>query len=129
MNRRLFILASLALGGCATAVQPPPAPVAPARAPLGELEPLYSAVAGPAGLTIRVASNGCATAPDFGFYVERRPAGVTIAFARRRLTPCRSAATSIAQQEVAFSWGELGIDARTPVFVLNPLVAGAGPGS
>jgi hypothetical protein len=96
---------------------------------LGELEPLYSAVAGPAGLTIRVASNGCATAPDFGFYVERRPAGVTIAFARRRLTPCRSAATSIAQQEVAFSWGELGIDARTPVFVLNPLVAGAGPGS
>lgn len=124
MNRRLFVLASLALGGCATAAAPP---VVPARGPLAELEPLYSAVAGRDALTLRVASNGCTAKPDFTFYKEQRSGAVTLAFARKRVDMCRSFA--MGQQEIAFSWAELGVDPRTPVFLLNPLTAWTGPGS
>ena len=125
MNRRLFVLASLALGGCATVGAPPA--VLPARGPLAELEPLYSAVGGKEALTIRVSSNGCTGKPDFAFYVERRSGAVTLAFARKRVDMCRSFA--MGQQEIAFSWAELGIDPRTPVFLLNPLTTWTGPGS
>ncbi len=97
MNRRLFVLASLALGGCATVAAPPVF----APAPLAELEPLYAAVASRDALIIRVASNGCAAKPDFTFYVERRGGAVTIAFARKRVDMCRSFA--MAQQEMSFS--------------------------
>jgi hypothetical protein len=125
MNRRLFVLASLALGGCATGAAPPA--VGPAREPLAELEPLYSAVASKDALTVRVASNGCTAKPNFTFYVERRSGAVTLAFARKRVDMCRSFA--MGQQEIAFSWTELGIDPRTRVFLLNPLAAWTGPGS
>jgi hypothetical protein len=122
MNRRLFVLASLALGGCATAGAPPAA--IQERGPLAELEPLYSVVAGREALTIQVSSNGCTAKADFAFYVERRPGAVTLAFARKRVDMCRSFA--MAQQEIAFSWAELGIDPRTPFFVLNPLTTWTG---
>jgi hypothetical protein len=125
MNRRLFVLASLALGGCATVAAPPT--VAPARGPLAELEPLYSAVPSKDALILRVASNGCTAKPDFTFYLERRAGAVTIAFARKRVDMCRSFA--MAQQEISFSWAELGVDPKTPVFLLNPLTAWMGPGS
>jgi hypothetical protein len=125
MNRRLFVLASLALAGCATVATPPA--VAPAYGPLAELEPLYSAVAGRDALTLRVATNGCTAKPDFTFYAERRSGAVTLAFARKRVDVCRSLA--MGQQEIAFSWAELGVDPRTPVFLLNPLTAWTGPGS
>jgi hypothetical protein len=125
MDRRFFVLAALALGGCATV--PTPLPVALAHGPLAELEPLYSAVAGRDALTLRVASNGCTAKPDFTFYVERRAGAVTIAFARKRVDVCRSFV--MAQQEIAFSWAELGVDPKTPVFLLNPLTAWTGPGS
>ncbi|MFI4950068.1 MAG: hypothetical protein ACHP7A_03415 [Caulobacterales bacterium] len=124
MNRRLFVLAALALGGCATGGPRPE--VAPARGPLAELEPLYSAVAGRDGLTIRVASNGCTGKPDFTFYVERRGGAATLAFARKRVDVCRSFV--MASQEIAFTWAELGLDPKTPVFLLNPLTAWTGPG-
>ena len=120
MNRRLFLAASLALGGCATM----PAPMGPA-APLAELEPLYSAVAGKDALTIRVASNGCTARPDFAFYLERRGGTVAIAFARKRVDTCKSFA--MGKAELAFTWAELGLDPKTPVFLLNPVTAWTGP--
>jgi hypothetical protein len=125
MNRRLFLVAALALGGCATVTGPPA--VAPAPGALAELEPLYSAQAGREALTIRVSSNGCTVKADFAFYEERRSGAVTLAFARKRVDMCRSFA--MGQQEIAFSWAELGIDPRTPVFLLNPLTTWTGPGS
>ena len=121
MNRRLFLLASLALGGCATT------PTAGPPSPLAELEPLYSAVAGREALTIRVASNGCTAKPDFAYYVERRGGGVTIAFARKKVDACRSFV--MGKAEIAFTWAELGLEARAPVFLLNPVTAWTGPGS
>ncbi len=123
MNRRLFLLASLALGGCATMAPtvagPPP--------PLAELEPLYSAVAGREALTIRVASNGCTAKGDFAFYLERRAGSVAVAFARKKVDVCKSFA--MGQAEIAFTWAELGLEPRAPVFLLNPVTAWTGPGS
>ncbi|HEY0436242.1 MAG TPA: hypothetical protein VGC92_06360 [Phenylobacterium sp.] len=123
MNRRLFLLASLALGGCAT-VAPQPAGPPP---PLAELEPLFSAVAGREALTIRVSSNGCTAKPDFAFYLERRGGTASLAFARKRVDTCKSFA--MGQTEIAFTWAELGLDPKAPVFILNPVTAWTGPGS
>jgi hypothetical protein len=138
MNRRLFVLAALALTGCATAAPqpqkpaptsgPPPAPTrapTPGGAPLAELEPLYAAQAGRDTITIRVASNGCTSRGDFAFYVERSGPAVTLAFGRKRVDTCRSFAMGHA--DLVFTWAELGLAPRTPVFLLNPLTAWTGP--
>ncbi len=121
MNRRLFVLAALALAGCASAGPPAetPAPAfsaAPAPAVLAELEPLYAANAGREALTIRVASNGCTSRGDFAFYVERRGDAVTLAFGRKRVDTCR--AFAMGHIDLAFTWEELGLaprDAGLPV--------------
>jgi hypothetical protein len=123
MNRRLFVLAALALSSCAT---PAPPVVAPAAAPLAELEPLYRAEAGREVLTISVASNGCTTKADFAFHLERRGEAVTLAFGRKRIDTCKSFA--MGRAELTFTWAELGVEPRTPVFLLNPLLAWTGPG-
>ena len=134
MNRRRFVLAALALGGCATAAPPVETPVdtpvetpvvAPAASTLGELEPLYAADLGRDAITIRVASNGCTTKADFAFFVERRGDVVTLAFGRKRIDTCRSFA--MGQAYLTFTWAELGLAPRTPVFLLNPLTAWTGP--
>ena len=122
MNRRFFVLAALALSGCATVAAPPVVALAP-RA-FGELEPLYSAQAGRDALIIRV---GCTTKADFTFYVERRGEAVTLAFARRRIDPCKSFAQG--KTEMAFTWEELGLAPRAPVLLLNPMTAWTGPGA
>lgn len=121
MNRRLFLLASLALAGCASA----PRRLTPADTALQELEPLYAAVAGPDGLTITVGSSGCTAKADFAVYVERKGGVVTLSFGRRRLDTCRTVA--MGRTELPFTWVELGVSARTPVFLLNPLSAWTGP--
>jgi hypothetical protein len=125
MNRRLFVLATLALGGCATVAAPPV--VAPGPRTFGELEPLYAAQAGREALTIKVASNGCTAKPDFAFYVERRGEEVVLAFGRRHVDACKSFA--MGRTELVFTWEELGLSPRTPVFLLNPVAAWTGPGS
>jgi hypothetical protein len=124
MNRRLFLLAALALGGCAT-TRAPPVSVAPAREPLAELEPLYAVRAGPEALTIELASNGCTARADLAVYVERRGAVATLAFGRKRVDACKPLARG--RTEVAFSWAELGFEPGAPVFLLNPLSADTRP--
>ncbi|MDB5475703.1 MAG: hypothetical protein JWP49_1214 [Phenylobacterium sp.] len=124
MHRRLFLCACLALAGCATV--PPPRALTPAETALGELEPLYAATAGREAIVISVPSNGCTAKADFAFYVERKGQAVTVAFARRKLDACRSFATG--RTELAFTWAELGLAPRSPIFLLNPLVAWTGPG-
>ncbi|THD61484.1 hypothetical protein [Phenylobacterium sp.] len=113
MDRRGFVLAFLALGGCATVG----APVAP-PGPLAELEPLLAVRTGPDGVTIRVASAGCTARPDFTFYVERRAGAVSLAFARKHVDVCKAGG---GQAEIVFGWTELGVAPRTPVVLLNPM--------
>lgn len=124
MDRRAFLLAALALAGCATAG--PPQRLAPSAAPLAELEPLFSARAGREALVISVGSNGCTTKDDFAFHLERRGEAATLAFARRRIDTCKAFARGRA--ELAFTWQELGVRPGDPVFLLNPLAAWSGPG-
>lgn len=127
MRRRAFLIAVFALAGCATAPVPGPAPIlAPAGAPLGELEPIYRAEARRDGLTISVGSNGCTGKADFAFYVERKGEAVTLAFGRKRIDPCKSFA--MGRTDLSFTWDELGVAQGAPVFLLNPLVAWTGPG-
>ena len=116
-------MAALALAACATT---PPPVVAPG-APLAELEPLYRADAGREALTISVSSNGCTAKADFAFHLERKGEAATLAFARKRLDTCKSFA--VGKTEFAFTWAELGVEPRTPVFLLNPLLGWTGPGS
>jgi hypothetical protein len=124
VNRRLFLLAALALCGCTTTAPPV---VAPATVPLAELEPLYRAEAGRETLTISVASSGCTAKADFAVHVEKKGGAVTLAFGRKRLDTCKSFA--MGRTELTFTWAELGVEPRTPVFLLNPLTAWTGPGS
>jgi hypothetical protein len=124
MDRRVFLLAALALGGCATAAPPT---VTPAPRAYGELEPLFSAQAGRDALTIQVGSNGCTAKADFVFYVERRGEAVTLAFGRRRVDPCRSFVQG--KTALSFTWEELGLAPRAPVMLLNPLAAWTGQGA
>lgn len=125
MNRRALILAGLVLlTGCATA---PLVVKAPAGSALGELEPLYSAVAGRSAITIEVGSNGCTAKADFAFYVERKGDAVTLAFGRKRLDTCRSFAQG--KTALSFTYEELGLAPRAPVFLLNPLTPWTGPGA
>lgn len=124
VNRRVFVLAALALSGCATGgvrVSAPPA------SGLSELEPLYRADAGREAITISVASSGCTAKADFAFYVERKGEAVTLAFGRKRIDTCRSFA--MGRTDVTFTWAELGVAPRSQVFLLNPLTAWTGPGS
>jgi hypothetical protein len=123
MNRRAFVLAAMALSGCASGG----VRVAQAPAPLAELEPVYRADAGREALLISVASNGCTAKSDFTFHVETRGPATTIAFARKRLDTCRSFA--MGKTDLTFNWAELGVEPRTQVFLLNPLTAWTGPGS
>lgn len=123
MNRRFLLLAGLVLlGGCAT--MPPPI-VAPAGAPFQELEPLLAARAGAEALTITVASNGCTKKEDFAVFVERQGNAVQLAFGRKRIDVCRAAPSQI---DITFTYAELGVATRSPVFLLNPLEAWLGQG-
>jgi hypothetical protein len=124
MNRRGFILAALALSGCATGGM---RVVAPAGSGLAELEPLYRADAGREAITISVASNGCTAKADFAFYLERRGEALTLAFGRRKLDTCKSFA--MGKTDLSFTWSELGVPPRGQVFLLNPVTAWMGPGS
>jgi hypothetical protein len=123
MNRRVFVLAAVALSGCATAAPPQ---VRAGPQPLAELEPLYRADAGRDALTISVASNGCTAREDFTFHAERRDDAVSLAFARRRIDTCKSFA--MGRTDLTFTWVELGVAPHSQVFLLNPVTAWTGPG-
>jgi len=125
MDRRNFVLAAFALGGCATIARGPA--VAPGPRVLDELEPLYSVKSDPEGLTIEVASGGCTTKADFSFFLERLSQPPALAFGRKHVETCKSSRKL--QTALTFSWEELGLSPKASVLVLNPLAGSSLPAS
>jgi hypothetical protein len=115
MDRRLFVLGALAAAGCAGV-----APV-PGTAPSAETYPELETVTAQAtreGLRLTVASSGCTGRSDWAVWREVRSGAVALAFARRRLDPCRGLPGGTA--ELVFSWAELGVRPGGRVVILNP---------
>jgi hypothetical protein len=122
MHRRGFLAGSAALAGLGAAA-PARAATADSAPDLEALEPLFGVAAGPRGLTIRVAAVGCTRKSDFTYYVEHGGGAPTIAFARKPTEGCGPPGPRAGQTNLTFSFAELGVEARTPLRLLNPLVA------
>ena len=120
MHRRALLAGGLILAATGWAGWPDAEAIA--QPGLEILEPVYAVIATPQGLTIRVASRGCTTKPDFVFYVSRKPEGVSVAFGRRSVETCKPAKEA-GHVDLIFSYAELGVSAGTPLSVLNPVVA------
>jgi hypothetical protein len=82
-----------------------------------ELEPVGIS-AGRDGLTLRVASAGCAAKADFVFRLDRTDGKTVIAFARRRLETCRFGEAGTV--DLAFNYDELGLKRGERFVVANP---------
>ena len=106
----------LALGGCVG--RGGVTLVGGASRETAELEALNAATAGPEGLRLRVASNGCTRKEDFAFYVDRAAAPPTVAFARKRVDGCHAAPGEVV---LSFSYQELGVVGQGRLAVLNPV--------
>ena len=74
--------------------------------------------AGRDGLTVRVASKGCATKADVVFHLDRSGGKAVLAFARRRLETCRFG--EVGTTDLAFSYEDLGLKRGERVVVANP---------
>ena len=113
-SRRSLLVcgASLFAAGCATR----PSLVAASRT-WPELEPV-GVTAGREGLTVRVASRGCAAKADFVFHVDRAQRDVVIAFARRRIETCRSGQAG--GVDLVFGYDELGLKRGERFTIANP---------
>jgi hypothetical protein len=116
MNRRNFVLAALAVSGCATR----PVVVSPGAEVLEELEALYGVRVGRRGVTFGVSSGGCTTKADFVFYVERRPGAVALAFGRKQVDGCKLVVRG--RTDLSFTWVELGVAPNRSVVLLNPRI-------
>lgn len=82
-----------------------------------ELEPM-AVTAGRDGLTVRLASKGCAAKADVVFHVDRAKGRTVVAFARRRLETCRFGEAGMV--DLAFSYEELGLKRGERVVAANP---------
>jgi hypothetical protein len=82
-----------------------------------ELEPV-GVTADRHGVTVRVASKGCAAKADFVFRLDRGAGGTVLAFARRRLETCRFGEAGVV--DLVFSYEELGLRRGERFAVANP---------
>ena len=141
MTARLCLIAACAAGlsACAagTAATPPSALTAPLREdvvpppPAGgfadaEQEAIYAVSLGRAGLTARVASNGCTRREDFAVQVLDGYPAPTVILRRLRHDQCRAFAAGGA--DLLFTWADLRLPATSPLVLANPLTADPTPG-
>ena len=110
----MFAGTAATLAGCATT--PTLLPAAPGEA-FPELEPLLAVGADREGLTIRVASKGCALKAEVVFRVDRKDGRAVVAFARRRLETCKGV---VGAAELRFGYDELGLRRGERIVIANP---------
>ncbi len=114
--RSLAILAcSLLLTACAAAsgAQTPP------------IEAIYGLTATKAGVTVRLASNGCTKKSDLTVAVRADPARPLLLVARKHPDPCRSFVAG--HTEVTWSYEELGLKPGDVFVLANPITADPSP--
>ncbi len=112
--KRLIVIAAL-IAGPASAFTVP------------AIEPIYGVTVGKAGVTVRVASNGCTKKSDLTMAVGKTPPRPMLLVARKHPDTCQSFAAGHA--EVVYSFEELGLQPGQPFSLANPLVADPSPGS
>jgi hypothetical protein len=116
MRTVLIALCGAALASCASVAA---APLEPAAA---KAEAIYAVSAGKDAVRFRVSSTGCTKKPDF--VIVRNKGAVLLK--RVTLDRCQSFVQGSVWLE--FSYGELGVAARSDFQLANPLAAWTGPG-
>lgn len=87
------------------------------------IEPVYGVTASGAGVTVRMASNGCTRKSDLTVALSKGQPRPILLVARRRPDACKTPG----QVEVTYSWDELGLKPGQAFSFANPLVAEPGP--
>ncbi len=90
-----------------------------------DIEPIYGVVVGKAGVTVRLASNGCTKKSDLTVAVSKSSARPLVLIARKHPDTCKSFAAGRA--EVVYSFAELGIELGQAFSLANPLVSDPSP--
>lgn len=89
------------------------------------IEPVYAVSAAKAGLTVRLASNGCTRKSDLTVAVSNAPPRPLVLIARRHADQCRSLGAG--HVDVVWSYEELGLKSGEAFSLANPLVADPSP--
>ena len=87
------------------------------------IEPVYGVSARGAGVTVRLASNGCTHKSDLTVGISKGGPRPILLIARRRPDVCKNPG----QTEITYGWDELGLKSGQPFSFANPLIAEPGP--
>jgi hypothetical protein len=91
------------------------------------IEPVYGVTTSKAGVTVRLASNGCTKKGDLTVAVANRPPRPLILVTRKRPDTCQSFAAGHA--DIAWTWAEVQLQPGQPFSLGNPLTADPSPGA
>ncbi len=84
------------------------------------IEPVYGVSVDKAGVTVRMASNGCTKKGDLTVAVAKTTARPLLLIARKHPDLCRAATRPV---EIAWTFDDLGLAADEPFSLANPLTA------
>jgi hypothetical protein len=83
------------------------------------IEPVYGATAASAGVTVRLASNGCTRKSDLTVALSKGQPRPILLIARKHPDACKTPGRA----EITWTWDELGLNAGQAFSLANPLVA------
>ncbi len=87
------------------------------------IEPVYGVSVDRAGVTVRMASNGCTRKGDLTVAVAKTTARPLLLIARKHPDLCRAATRPV---EIAWTFDDLGLGENEPFSLANPLTAEPG---
>ena len=88
------------------------------------IEPVYGVSVTKAGITVRMASNGCTRKSDITTAVSTAPPRPLVLIARRHPDACKGPPGAA---EIVWSYEDLGLKPGQAFSLANPLVAEPGP--
>ena len=84
------------------------------------IEPVYGVSVAKAGVTVRLASNGCTKKADLTTAVSTSPPRPLVLIARKHADACKGAPAAV---EIVWSYEDLGLKPGQAFSLANPLVA------